>query len=78
MTSNALRKELLALSRAEKIELVEELWDEIATDPNAEPARMTASRREELQRRIHEMDEDPERALSWEVVRDRLWKRIRG
>jgi len=29
MTSNALRKELFQLSTAEKIELVEELWDSI-------------------------------------------------
>lgn len=77
MTSNALRQELFKLSRAEKLELVEELWDNIATDPEAEPAPLSAAQREELDRRIREMDEHPERALPWEEVRDSLWKRIR-
>ena len=75
MMSNALRKELLGLSRAEKLELVEELWNEIATDPDAEPAELSAARREELDRRIREMDTHPERAIPWEKVRARLWQR---
>ena len=77
MTSKALREELFKLSRAEKLELVEELWDNIATDPEAEPASLSAAQREELDRRIREMDEHPERAIPWEEVRDSLWKRIR-
>ena len=78
MTSNALRKELLELSRAEKLELVEELWDNIASDPDGEAEPLTAAQREDLERRLREMDEHPERGRPWEEVRERLWNRMRG
>ena len=78
MTSNTLRKELFELSRAEKLELVEELWDDIATDPEGEAAPLTAAQRENLDRRIREMNEHPERGRAWEEVRKRLWTRMRG
>lgn len=78
MASNSLRKALNELSRDEKIELVEELWDEIATDENAEPAPLSETQRVELMRRLRALDEDPDSAIPWEVVRERLWKRIRG
>lgn len=77
MTSKSLREELFKLSRAEKLELVEELWDSIATDPDAEMSPLSAAQREELDRRIREMNEHPERAIPWDEVRDDLWKRIR-
>lgn len=78
MASKSLRKALGELTRDEKLELVEELWDEIATDRDAEPAELSATQQAELMRRIRELDEDPDRAIPWEIVRERLWKRIRG
>jgi putative addiction module component (TIGR02574 family) len=78
MTSKGLRKELFELSRAEKLELVEELWDNIASDADGEAAPLTAAQREDLERRLREMDEHPERGRPWEEVRERLWKRMRG
>lgn len=78
MTTNTLRKGLFELSRAEKLELVEELWDNIASDPEGEAAPLTAAQREDLERRLREMDEHPERGLPWEEVRARLWRRMRG
>ncbi|MFO0691749.1 MAG: addiction module protein [Myxococcota bacterium] len=78
MASKSLRKALGELTRDEKLELVEELWDEIATDRDVEPAELSATQQAELMRRIRELDEDPDRAIPWEVVRERLWKRIRG
>lgn len=78
MASSSLRKALGELSRDEKIELVEELWDEIATDRDTAPAELSPTQQAELMRRVRELDEDPDRAIPWEVVRERLWKRIRG
>jgi putative addiction module component (TIGR02574 family) len=77
MTSNALRKELFELSRAEKLELVEELWDKIAADPDGEAAPLTTAQREDLEHRLREMNEHPERGRPWEEVRERLWRRMR-
>ena len=78
MTSKALRKELFELSRAEKIELVEELWDHIAADQDGEATPLSPAQREELERRIREMDEHPERGRPWSEVRARLRKRMRA
>jgi putative addiction module component (TIGR02574 family) len=78
MASKSLRNALNELSRDEKIELVEELWDEIATDEGAEAAPLSETQQAELTRRLRALDEDPDSAIPWEVVRERLWKRIRG
>lgn len=78
MASQSLRKALSELSRAEKIELVEELWDEIAMDRDMEPSALSPTQQAELMRRVRELDDDPDRSIPWDVVRERLWKRIRG
>ena len=78
MTTDALRKELFKLTAAERLELVEELWDSIAAELEKEPFPLTAAQREDLDRRIRELDEHPERARPWEEVRERLRARNRG
>lgn len=75
--SNDLREELFKLSAAERLELVEELWDSIAAEREHEPFPLSDAQREELERRLHELDEHPERARPWEEVRKRLWARQR-
>ncbi len=75
MSSSTLREELLELSAAERLELVEELWDSIAAEREKEPFPLTDAQREELDRRLRELDEHPERARPWEEVRKRLWAR---
>ena len=75
--TNALREELFKLSAAERMELVEALWDSIAADCENEPWPLTDKQREELERRVRELDEHPERARPWEEVRERLWARRR-
>ena len=77
MTTDALREELFKLTAAERLELVEELWDCIAAEREKEPFPLSAAQREELDRRIRELDEHPERARPWEEVRERLWARKR-
>jgi putative addiction module component (TIGR02574 family) len=70
--TDALREELLRLPAAERLELLEELWDSLDDD---EPALvLTDAQREDLRRRLAEADADPTGGSPWEEVR----KRIRG
>lgn len=75
MTSNALRNELFQLSTAEKIELVEELWDSIPEEDEA--FTLTAEQREDLDRRLAEADADPDGGVPWEEARERIRQRPR-
>jgi len=66
--------EFRKLSVAERIQLVEDIWDSIATDsPDAVP--LTPAQREEIQRRLQAHDADPSTAVSWEQVRSELFQR---
>lgn len=73
--TNALREELLKLSVAERLELVEELWDSIADDDEA--LALTDEQREDLERRLAEADSDPTGGSRWEEVRDHIRHRPR-
>ncbi len=75
---DALRDQLLKLTTAERLELVEELWDSIAAERESEPFPLSDAQRQELERRLRELDEHPDRARPWEEVRERLWARTRG
>ena len=75
MTSKALRQELFKLSTAEKLELVEELWDSIPEEDEA--LELTAEQREDLDRRLAEADADPDGGVPGEVARDRIRQRRR-
>ncbi|MEJ2679012.1 MAG: addiction module protein [Gemmatimonadota bacterium] len=68
-------QELLKLSVAERIQLVEDLWDSIAADPEGLP--LTDAQKAELDRRLEEHEMDPDSAVSWEAVRERLYKKYR-
>lgn len=66
--------DLLHLSVAERIQLVEDLWDSIASQPEA--LELTSAQREEIDRRLAEHDANPESAVPWEEVRTRLQRRF--
>lgn len=75
MASRNLRQELLRLSTAEKIELVEELWDSI---PECDEAlALTPEQSADLSRRLADADADPEGGTPWEVVREQVRQRKR-
>ena len=73
--TNALREELFKLSAAERLELVEELWDSIADDDEA--LALTDEQREDLDQRLAEADADPAGGSPWEEVRERIRQRPR-
>ena len=58
------------LSVAERILLVEEIWDSIAAEEEASP--LTAAQRQDLQRRIAAYEADPKAGSSWDEVKARL------
>ena len=63
------------LSIAERIQLAEDLWDSIPVERADVP--LTEAQKAELDRRLDEIEEDPDAGESWEVVRARLYDRLK-
>jgi putative addiction module component (TIGR02574 family) len=55
------------LSVAERIVLVQQIWDSIAIDPNQLP--LTEAQRQELERRADDDDVNPSDTVPWEQVK---------
>jgi putative addiction module component (TIGR02574 family) len=62
--------DVLELSSAERILLVEEIWDSIASVPDS--VEVTPAQREELDRRLEAYHKDPGAGDPWELVKARL------
>jgi putative addiction module component (TIGR02574 family) len=62
------------LSVAERIQLAEELWDSI---PESADISLTDAQRVELDRRLEDLEEHPDAGEPWEVVRARLYARLK-
>ena len=61
--------ELAALPVADRLRVVESLWDSI---PAETPVAMSPEQRQELSRRIKSHEQSPEQVLTWEQVLDEL------
>jgi putative addiction module component (TIGR02574 family) len=70
MEQVAVLSELKKFSTAEKILILEELWDSIA--PEQESFGLTAEQRDELDRRIADYYSFPDDGFSWEDVKNRI------
>ena len=64
MATDPIIDSVFHLSQAEKLQLVQDLWDDIANTPEVVP--ITDFQRQELARRRAALDADPSRAVSWE------------
>jgi len=73
MSTESLLQEARILSVAERMQLVEELWDSIGEQPADLP--LTAEQRDELDRRLADCEADPNAGSPWSEVRDRLERR---
>jgi putative addiction module component (TIGR02574 family) len=62
------------LSVAERIQLVEDIWDSIAVE-GSDAVALTDAQRQELRRRMEAHDADPSSAVPWEQVRAELLRR---
>ena len=64
--------DLLELSISERIQLVADLWDSIATVPEA--VSLTEAQKEELDRRLDAYHKNPNAGSPWESVVERIRK----
>ena len=68
MITRATRDELLRLSAADRLQLVEEIWQTLSP----EDVPLTDAQRDELDVRLEAYAADPSAGSSWEEVRSRL------
>ena len=61
------------LSAEERLRLLEELWDSLSATPEAIP--LTNAQREELDRRLDELDRDGPVGIPWQEVLRRIRSR---
>jgi putative addiction module component (TIGR02574 family) len=61
------------LSPEERLKLLEELWDSLSSSPDAVP--LTEPQREELDRRLDELDREGPDGIPWEEVQRRISSR---
>jgi len=64
---------IFELSPSEKLQLVEDLWDDLAASPDAVPVHDW--QKEELARRKANLQKNPGSALSWDEVQRRVRSR---
>ncbi|MDA3919398.1 MAG: addiction module protein [Salinisphaera sp.] len=62
------------LSVAERIQLVEDIWDSIATEA-PDSLQLSDADKEELHRRVEAHRADSSTAIPWEQVREKLFHR---
>ena len=70
MSTDALLDEARKLSVADRMLLLEEIWNSIGADQAAPP--LTASQREELDHRLAEYQADPRAGATWPDVRAQI------
>lgn len=63
-------QEILQLSIAERIQLVEDIWDSIALKPEDVP--LTDAQRSELDRRLLQYKENHADVISWKDLKKKL------
>jgi putative addiction module component (TIGR02574 family) len=64
---------ILELSVPERILLVEDIWDSIASFPESVP--LTGSQQQELDRRLEAYHQNPQEGSSWAQVKARIGSR---
>lgn len=65
-------EEVLHLTVEQRIELGEAIWDTVAEDDDAAALPVSAAHRAELDRRLADLEVDPDAGSSWDDVPGRL------
>ena len=68
--NNKLFSEILELSVAERLQLVQDIWDSIAEIPDS--LELTEDQRAEIERRRNEYLANPDSLISWQEVKARI------
>ena len=63
------------MSREERIELVQEIWDTIAAEPI--PPALTEAERLELRHRVDEDNASPDDVVPWDQVKAQALRRLK-
>ena len=71
--STLIKADILSLSIAERIQLVEDIWDTIIELPQEVP--LTDEQKIELDRRLEAYHQNPDEGSPWGEVRDRIRSR---
>jgi putative addiction module component (TIGR02574 family) len=75
MTTQSIQlSEILQLSVAERIQLVEDIWDSIVQIPEAVP--ITDEQKAELDRRLESYRANPTEGISWNELKEKLRQRV--
>jgi len=67
--------DIMRLSRDEQLDLLDQLWESLGRDPEALP--LSDFQREELDRRLDELDVEGPTGLSWDEVVTQIRSRSR-
>jgi putative addiction module component (TIGR02574 family) len=67
-----LNAEISQISVADRLSLIDLLWDSMAENPDLLP--ITEAQQQELDRRLAHLERDPAAGSSWEVVKARIGK----
>jgi putative addiction module component (TIGR02574 family) len=73
-TQSTQLSEILQLSVAERIQLVEDIWDSIVQIPEAVP--ITDEQKAELDRRLESYRANPTEGISWNELKEKLRQRV--
>ena len=65
-------KDILEMSVAERIQLVEDIWDSIAAAPESLP--LSDDERQELDRRLEAYAQNPDEGISWDELKEKVRK----
>ncbi len=69
---NSSLKDILKLSIAERILLVEEIWNSIASEPQEEASSLTIAQKKEIDRRLALYRSGQTKTYSWKEVKATL------
>jgi putative addiction module component (TIGR02574 family) len=64
--------DILQMSVAERIQLVEDIWDSVAASPESVP--VTDTQKEELDRRLQAHAQNPSEGVSWGELKEKVRK----
>jgi len=67
------RQEILTLPVSERLQLIEDIWESIASQPADVP--VTPEQRKELDKRLANFERDPSPGEKWDDVKSRITRR---
>ncbi|MGI9054892.1 MAG: addiction module protein [Pyrinomonadaceae bacterium] len=62
--------EILELSVAEKIQIVEDIWDSIIRNPEKLP--LSETEKKELDKRLADYEQNPDDGIEWETLKNNI------